>query len=365
MKAKVLLIVDIKLSEFFSNKPFQFSMISWPGLGFYPYLSKILDSYGIEYLTLDLYKNRVADFQNYKKYVISYECSPKEKEYYIKHNIVMFMSYSGESPINALKYHKNINRISSHFHFIYGFSGVSNLLEDKSNFRTFNWPMHIEPYSGVEFKNRSLLAFIATAKSKYAYGNRFWASYYIRKPRYLLNLLIKLLHRKYGKDISVYRFDYIKKLAPHKDFHLYGRGWDVALKKDSFFRSTHFANTPKEIKNKGNELQNFKFTLCFENTRFQGYITEKIFDSMLAGSVPIYLGTKEIQKVVPLGCFINAEDFANPEELLNHIRSIDEEKWEEYHSKILEFVNSDDFKNVYNAKTLANELWNELKRILL
>ena len=67
MKAKVLLIVDIKLSDFFSNKAFQFSMISWPGLGVYPYLSKILDSYGIEYLTLDLYKNRVADFQNYKK----------------------------------------------------------------------------------------------------------------------------------------------------------------------------------------------------------------------------------------------------------------------------------------------------------
>ncbi len=39
--------------------------------------------------------------------------------------------------------------------------------------------------------------------------------------------------------------------------------------------------------------------------------------------------------------------------------------WEEYHSNILEFVNSDDFKTVYNAKTLANELWNELKRILL
>ena len=214
--------------------------------------------------------------------------------------------------------------------------------------------MHIEPYSGVEFKNRSLLAFIATAKSKYVYSNRFWASYYIRKPRYLLNLLIKLLHRKYGKDISVYRFDYIKKLAPHKDFHLYGRGWDVALKKDSFFRSTHFANTPKEIKNKGKELQNFKFTLCFENTRFQGYITEKIFDSMLAGSVPIYLGTKEIQKVVPLGCFINAEDFANPEELLNHIRSIDEEKWEEYHSKILEFCSAENTAENPDEKSLKH-----------
>ena len=43
--------------------------------------------------------------------------------------------------------------------------------------------------------------------------------------------------------------------------------------------------------NKRTYLRNFKFNLCPENSNSEGYVTEKIFDSILAGCIPIYWGS--------------------------------------------------------------------------
>ncbi|KAK4524226.1 hypothetical protein GAYE_SCF02G2125 [Galdieria yellowstonensis] len=42
----------------------------------------------------------------------------------------------------------------------------------------------------------------------------------------------------------------------------------------------------------------YKFTLCFENTQLMGYITEKLFNGLLADTVPIYWGTPDIDELV-------------------------------------------------------------------
>ena len=50
------------------------------------------------------------------------------------------------------------------------------------------------------------------------------------------------------------------------------------------------------VESKHEVYQKFKFSLCFENVAdISGYITEKIFDSMLAGSVPFI----EVQTIYP------------------------------------------------------------------
>lgn len=38
-------------------------------------------------------------------------------------------------------------------------------------------------------------------------------------------------------------------------------------------------------------LSRYKFYLAFENTNERGYVTEKIFDALLAGTIPVYLGS--------------------------------------------------------------------------
>ena len=54
-------------------------------------------------------------------------------------------------------------------------------------------------------------------------------------------------------------------------------------------------------------LRNINCCICYENMwQISGYITEKIFDSMRAGCVPIYWGANNIKDYVPETCFIRS-----------------------------------------------------------
>jgi hypothetical protein len=57
-------------------------------------------------------------------------------------------------------------------------------------------------------------------------------------------------------------------------------------------------------------LARYRFTFCYENAYgFSGYITEKLFDALLAGSVPVYLGAPNVTDHIPPACFIDAREF--------------------------------------------------------
>ena len=67
----------------------------------------------------------------------------------------------------------------------------------------------------------------------------------------------------------------------------------------------------------------YKFSCAFENSSFDGYVTEKIFDAFAAGTIPIYFGTDYISKEVNPKSFINCNDFHSTQELLDCIKKID------------------------------------------
>jgi hypothetical protein len=51
-----------------------------------------------------------------------------------------------------------------------------------------------------------------------------------------------------------------------------------------------YGSHTRPVINKIDTLSKYKYTLCFENTYTPGYVTEKIIDSFLGGSHPIYWG---------------------------------------------------------------------------
>ena len=55
--------------------------------------------------------------------------------------------------------------------------------------------------------------------------------------------------------------------------------------------------------------------LVFENTRFPGYISEKLFDCFFARCIPIYSGAPDVAQYVPPAAFIDARQFASFAEL--------------------------------------------------
>jgi hypothetical protein len=49
-----------------------------------------------------------------------------------------------------------------------------------------------------------------------------------------------------------------------------------------------------------NAYLSFKFAITMENTRAEGWLNEKLFNAVLAHSVPIYFGASDVGKYINL-----------------------------------------------------------------
>ena len=67
----------------------------------------------------------------------------------------------------------------------------------------------------------------------------------------------------------------------------------------------------------------YRFSIAFENDIVDGWVTEKIINSFLAGCIPIYDGTDDIYKYFNKNSFINAKDFESLEELAEYVVCVD------------------------------------------
>ena len=80
-------------------------------------------------------------------------------------------------------------------------------------------------------------------------------------------------------------------------------------------------------------ISRYKFCLSFENSISPDYVTEKFFDPLLAGTVPVYRGAPNVADFAPgPKSYIDVNDFSGPAELadyLNHLAG-DEAAYDEY-----------------------------------
>lgn len=85
----------------------------------------------------------------------------------------------------------------------------------------------------------------------------------------------------------------------------------------------HFNTTGKPLTDKLALLRDFRFNLAFENTSSPGYVTEKLVEPLLAGSIPIYWGASDVGREFDLGCMINVADFPTDQAAIDHILAVD------------------------------------------
>lgn len=70
-------------------------------------------------------------------------------------------------------------------------------------------------------------------------------------------------------------------------------------------------------------ISTYKFGIGFENSIAQDYVTEKFFDPLLAGTVPVYLGAPNVEEYAPgPHAFINASEFADPRGLAEFLTEL-------------------------------------------
>ncbi len=70
-------------------------------------------------------------------------------------------------------------------------------------------------------------------------------------------------------------------------------------------------------------IAHYPFTIAFENSIATDYVTEKFYDPLVAGSVPIYLGAPNVEEFAPGDhCYINVKDHASPRALADFLRAL-------------------------------------------
>ena len=69
-----------------------------------------------------------------------------------------------------------------------------------------------------------------------------------------------------------------------------------------------FNNVGGRVKNKITFLTSYKFSLSMENSEGDGYISEKIIDSFIAGTIPIYYGDYMVDEYINPKTYILIRD---------------------------------------------------------
>jgi hypothetical protein len=97
-------------------------------------------------------------------------------------------------------------------------------------------------------------------------------------------------------DNGFYRRRFGSLIASHDRNGLRKECFDLLSKKYKVHSAGNLLNNTDELKvefndNKIKYLENFKFNIAFENSNHKYYTTEKIFDSITAGCLPIYWGS--------------------------------------------------------------------------
>jgi hypothetical protein len=108
------------------------------------------------------------------------------------------------------------------------------------------------------------------------------------------------------------RVEYIAELMQYIHIDSYGR----------LFRNAHLSDDDG-YKSKQKMMSEYKFAIAFENAISDDYVTEKFFDPLLVGTIPIYLGAPNIDIFSPgKNAFVDVRNYPNPKDLANKLNHL-------------------------------------------
>jgi hypothetical protein len=98
------------------------------------------------------------------------------------------------------------------------------------------------------------------------------------------------------------------------------------------------------VASKSDTLSRYTYAICFENMSMEGWVTEKVFDCLVAGTIPIYLGAPDIERWVDPACFIDMRGFSGYEELRQYLQALGPDEIAGYREAGREYFGSKQFR---------------------
>jgi len=80
---------------------------------------------------------------------------------------------------------------------------------------------------------------------------------------------------------------------------------------------------PRDVKSKIDFFRQCRFSLCFENSSYPGYCTEKIMHGIIARTVPIYWGSPTVTLDFQEGSYISRHDYVSDNSFMDAIIEVD------------------------------------------
>lgn len=243
-----------------------------------------------------------------------------------------------EAPLYAPFFYDRVSRVAANFKFRLGFGFSDNCRSDVvvENSPRFGFPsFYLEDVRDVfpwRDRDRDRVVLVA--------GNKYRSKSFFVPGRVSFIGMLRQLKSKYWRFISPayrnsldstlldQRLEAVSYFAKKRCFALYGPGWsDLSALPSSWGDRLNDVLNGQYMglcDDKLDTIRRFKFAICFENMVLPGYVTEKIIDCFVAGTIPLYCGAPDINEIVPENSFIDVRKFSSFEQLDLYISAMDE-----------------------------------------
>jgi alpha(1,3/1,4) fucosyltransferase len=344
--SRVILNIDPPTHHFLRNRLFVANNSYLNGDDMHaPYacLRDYLQSRGVEVRTADYLRSEERGVRNI---YVSMGMLSNYRKLAWREDTVLSAFFAMECPIVEPSLYRALRQVQRHFKRVFTWSDSPSLE------RFVGEPLRCEPFCWPQ-------SFESIHEEIWSRSDR----------KFLVMINANKLPRLYWQELYTERLRALEFFSRTREIDLYGKGWDEPPYRTGktylpyTFRRIQRAMSSKwqrfrpdpllqaarsayrgPAKSKAETLGQYTFALCFENSILKGWITEKLFDCFLAGTVPIYWGAPDIENYVPEECFIDFRRFEGFEDLRGFLKSLRQSEIQAYRENGREYLNSPKFR---------------------
>jgi hypothetical protein len=258
-----------------------------------------------------------------------------------------------ESPLYAETFYEEAEGFCSDYKAGILFNGlIESHISDKYNY----YPMHYPSYRNDEInplvipweKRKEIIVVVS---NKYYRDAFHFKSLFNPKKleawiRGKFNLSSKSIKRyAIKKQLHDTRLSAIDYFCNQSVLDIYGYYWkdlnNLPLKWRRRLKHHILKWSSGQCEDKKQTIANYKFALCFENTIYPGYLTEKMIDCFVAGVIPIYLGDPDVEKTIPPDIFIDMRKYNSWNDLYAKLKSVNKIEGEKMIRSARQFLESE------------------------